>query len=155
MPNPHLLRARTAAGFSLIELLIAMVIAGTLAFIAVPSFMDSIRKGRRSEGIAALAQLQQAQERFRANSPSYASDLSTLPGGPAATTTNGYYAITLTNVGPSKYTAIATAGSGTSQAKDASCRTLVVTVDQGNVINSSTNSAGTTDSTNANRCWPK
>jgi type IV pilus assembly protein PilE len=155
MPNPHFLRARTAAGFSLIELLIAMVIAGTLAFIAVPSFMDSIRKGRRAEGIAALAQLLQAQERFRANNPSYASDLSALPGGPPATTANGYYAITLTNVGASTYTAIATAGSGTSQEKDTLCRTLGVTVSQGNLINSSTNSAGATDTNNANKCWPK
>jgi prepilin-type N-terminal cleavage/methylation domain-containing protein len=60
------LRRRTH-GFTFIELMIAVVIVGALAAVALPSFLDQIRKSRRAEAISTLATLQQAQERFRSN----------------------------------------------------------------------------------------
>lgn len=50
-------------GFTLIELMIAVAIVGILAAVAIPSYNDSVRKGKRAEGRAALIELLQQQER--------------------------------------------------------------------------------------------
>jgi type IV pilus assembly protein PilE len=155
MLNTQLPRYRTALGFTLIELLITMVIVGLLAFIAVPSLMDSVRKGRRAEAFAALGQLQQAQERFRANNSTYANILSGLPGGPPPLTANGYYAIALVSGTAASYTATATAQNQSTQSKDLKCLTLRVAMATGAINYTSTNSTGVLDSTNSNRCWPQ
>jgi len=147
-------------GFSLVELLIAVAVAVLLATLALPSFLESVRKGRRSEAFAALAQVQQAQERWRANRINYAASVSNASNGdppglglPATTGPGGYYTLALSNVGSTGYTATATAAS--SQADDAKCVKLVVKMDGGSLTNSSFDSAGTEDTTNANRCWSR
>jgi type IV pilus assembly protein PilE len=147
--------AQPAFGFTLIELLITMVIVGLLAFIAIPSFMDSIRKGRRAEAFAALGQLQQAQERYRANNATYASTLGDLPGHPPATTANGYYSITLSSVGATTYTGTAEAVAYSTQSKDLKCVKLSVKMEKGSVTYTSINSANAADTNNSNRCWPQ
>jgi type IV pilus assembly protein PilE len=50
-------------GFTLIELMIAVVIVGILASIAIPSYRENVRKGRRSDAEAALSGLAGAMER--------------------------------------------------------------------------------------------
>jgi type IV pilus assembly protein PilE len=153
-------RAVPPRGFTLIEVIIVVAVLGILAAVAMPSFLDSIRKGRRSEAMGALAQVQQAQERWRANHSSYADNdkLSTVHPdglGVAATTSNGYYAIALSDVDASGYTATATAKSGTSQYGDSHCRKLVLRQAGGNVIYSSADAGGTVDTTGAARCWAR
>lgn len=64
MFTPQKLRQKRTAGFTLIELMIVVAIVGILAAIAYPSYIDSVRKGRRAEGRAAIANLLQQQERF-------------------------------------------------------------------------------------------
>lgn len=58
-------------GFTLIELMITVAIIAILAAIAVPSYQDSVWKGRRAEGRAAIAKALQAEERFYTQSNSY------------------------------------------------------------------------------------
>lgn len=53
-----------AAGFTLIEVLVAVAIVAILAGIAYPSYLESVRKARRAEVRAALLQLMQQQERY-------------------------------------------------------------------------------------------
>jgi type IV pilus assembly protein PilE len=70
------------SGFSLIEVLIVLVLLALLASIAVPGYQAQVRRARRAEAIAAMLAIQQAQERWRATHPDYASKLgdSGLPG---------------------------------------------------------------------------
>jgi type IV pilus assembly protein PilE len=60
-------------GFTLIELMIVVAIIGLLAAVAIPSYQDSIRKGKRAEGRTALTELLQQQERFATQRNTYAS----------------------------------------------------------------------------------
>jgi type IV pilus assembly protein PilE len=58
------MKKRTTNGFTLIEVLVVVAIVAILAAIAYPSYMESVMKGRRAEGRAALLELLQQQERF-------------------------------------------------------------------------------------------
>ena len=145
-------------GFTLIELMIAVVVVGILAAVAFPSFMDSIRKGRRSDALSALSAVQQAQERWRTNNSAYASDLSaSAPAGLGlpSTTSGGYYTLTLANVTPTGYQAVATAVSGKSQADDGNCAKLGVEMNGGTVRYGSSSMAGTVSYANTNPCWAR
>lgn len=57
--------------FTLIELMIAVVIVGVLAAIAIPSYQDSVRKSRRSDAKGALLGLANALERHFTINNSY------------------------------------------------------------------------------------
>jgi type IV pilus assembly protein PilE len=59
-------------GFSLIELMIAVVIVSILAAIAYPAYQDSIRKARRADAQAALTGLAAVMERAFSDSNTYA-----------------------------------------------------------------------------------
>jgi type IV pilus assembly protein PilE len=67
-----MIKKQTEGGFSLIELMIVVAIIGVLASVAVPSYLDSIRKGKRAEGRAALVDLLQQQERYFGQNGTYA-----------------------------------------------------------------------------------
>lgn len=72
---------RRPSGFTLIEVLIAMVIIAILAAIAIPNYSEYIQRGRRADAKAALLQLAQWQERRRTETGAYVTDTANLPGG--------------------------------------------------------------------------
>ncbi len=72
--HPH----RAARGFTLIELMIAVAIVAIIVAVALPSYRDSVQKGRRAEAMTAFGNIQQAQERWRSNNPAYTTTLGNL-----------------------------------------------------------------------------
>jgi type IV pilus assembly protein PilE len=153
--HPSRQPARRSRGFTLIELVLAVVIIGMLMAVAYPAFNDSIRKGRRSEAFSALAQLQQAQERFRSNNPQYAASPTAL--SLPATTASGRYTIAVENQNQVGYDVIATAATGSSQVNDSTCAKLGVRVVRGSVTYAScTGCANTALSWGpGDNCWKR
>lgn len=58
-------------GFSLIEMMVVAAILAILAAIVYPSYQESVRKARRSEGRAAMLALMQQQERYYSQHSTY------------------------------------------------------------------------------------
>lgn len=106
-------------GFTLIELMIALLIASILAAIAYPSYKSHLVKTRRSAAQAHLMDVTQYQQQYLLDARAYATDLAApMPTAPADV--SKYYTITLeTTVGPpATFKLTATPKSNTSQEGD-------------------------------------
>lgn len=121
---------RRYAGFTLLEILITIVIVGILAAVAYPSFLNQVRKSRRSDAVDAAAKVMQAQERYRGNNVSYGTLAQLATYGVSGTSGGGYYGVAVSSVSGTGYTVTLT-GAG-SQAADTGCTTMTVTVTAGN-----------------------
>lgn len=116
-------RPERARGFTLIELMIVVAVVAVLAAIALPSYQDSIRKSRRSEAMADLANAAQLAERFRTVNNTYTG----APGMPAQSPATGtaYYTIVYANTGTNTFTLTATPLATGGQNRDR-CGTLTI-----------------------------
>ncbi len=65
-------RARAAAGFTLIELMVVVIVVAILAAVALPSYADHVRKARRGQAKADMVEYAQMAERFHTVNNSYA-----------------------------------------------------------------------------------
>lgn len=81
--------------FSLIELMIVVAIIALLAMVAYPSYMESVRETRRTEGMAMVNKVMQAQERFFMNNLTYTTNLADLGFSVSSDlpTENGHYQV--------------------------------------------------------------
>ncbi len=71
-------RRSRGAGFTLIELMIAVAVVAILAAVAYPSYADYIRKGKRAAAQAALMDIASRQQAWLLDRRAYSSDLSAL-----------------------------------------------------------------------------
>lgn len=147
--------SRRAAGFTLIELMVTLVVATILIAIAVPSYQAQVRKSRRTEARNAVMDLATREERYYSVNNNYTNSALQLGYGTTDTAITGqpigggYYTITVKNSDPmpaatppirASFTITATAVGA--QTKDSPC--LTFTVDE----------LGTqTSSPSATECW--
>jgi type IV pilus assembly protein PilE len=143
-------KPRRIAGFSLIELMVTVAVAATLAAIVIPTYQSQIRKSRRTEARTAVMDLATREERYYSVNNDYSSSALQLGYGGTDAQINtmsvgaGYYTVTVQSFAaappaPATFTITATAV-GT-QAKDTGC--LTFTVDD----------KGTQTSAPATDCW--
>mgnify|MGYP005997264207 CR=1 FL=1 len=84
-------------GFTLVELMIVLIIIGILAGFAVPSYLESVMRGSRGEGMTAMLDIMRAQEDYFANNYTYTTNLTDLDYSATVVTDGGRYAITAQN----------------------------------------------------------
>ncbi len=145
----HHASRRCNRGFTLVELLCAVSVAGFLSSLAYPTFQGAIHKARRSDALVALMQLSAAQERFRSGNPAYAG-LAEI--GVPALSPSRHYALSVRAASDSGYEALATASG--SQAADTRCRVLKLVVDGANQTQASGADANTDNPAEVNqKCW--
>jgi type IV pilus assembly protein PilE len=138
------------AGFTLIEVMIALAVVAITTLIAASTYRNQLRRGHRAEAAQALLVAAAEQEKFHLAYGSYGSRLGASagddpPGLPvAARTPGGHYAIAVPVATAAEFRVVATASSpGT----DPTCHTM--SIDESG--RRSALSAGGVD--NARRCW--
>jgi len=79
-------------GFTLLELMIAVAIVGILAAVVMPQYHQYVMRADRSDAIAPLAAILEAQERFYNDNVTYTTNLSDLgyPGNTVTTEKEKY-----------------------------------------------------------------
>lgn len=122
-------------GFTLIELMIVVAVVAILAAVAIPSYADSVRKGRRGQAKVDLVESAQLLERYRTINATYAGATVYRTRSPENGTK--YYDIALSNQSATAFTLKATATAGTGQDMDR-CGVLAI-----NALGSKTHSTGT------------
>lgn len=131
---------RPLLGFSLIELMIALVIVGILASVAMPSYQSYMRKGRRADVQQFMLNLSQLNQRYFMDNRAYTSTVATLASPPS--NISSYYTVTITvdNGPPPTFSISAAPVGGSVQAGD-TCGTLTLT------------SANVKSSSSGSNCW--
>ena len=138
--------AQRSCGFTLIELMVVMAIAGVLASVALPSFQSHIRKARRIDAQASLQRIQLEQLRWRSHHDSYAANLSDL--GLTVSSGQKYYQLNISETTSEGF--IARASALADQVNDTDCRFM-----QLRLLNTATVSmtSGMAAENDVARCW--
>lgn len=125
-------RPLAVSGFTLLEVLTAIVVVGVLAAIAIPSWRTHLLRARRGDATTALIEVQKAQDSFFGRQARYAdaAQLTTpAPGGLglAATSAQGFYRIEIvTSADGLAFTATASVVASAGQADDTRCVALSI-----------------------------
>lgn len=118
-----------ARGFTLMEVMIVLAILGILASVVLPAYQDSIRKGRRSDAIAALLDAANRQEQHMLDRSTYSEDMEDLGyGADPALSPEGHYEVDAAACGGGSiavcYVLTASPATGSPQNADAACASL-------------------------------
>lgn len=149
---PNRRQTPCAAGFTLIELMIVVVIVAILAAVALPIYQSQIMRSRRVDAKSAVLELAARQEKYFAMNNKFsmtASDLGypTLPWDIVSSGGTSYYRLTVTTSNSNQaFTAVATPTG--SQMQDSDC--FAYAIDQtGNKSNQNRNRQPII----SNACW--
>lgn len=142
-------------GFTLIELMIAVAVAGILAAMAYPAYTSFVLRSRRADAAAALTAVVQAQERYRGNRSAFSASLSDLGVSVAAIT--NHYDVTINNLAGAEnlvsgYVVTAVPKRGSPQTRDKDCLKLSIEVNGAFVNYLAT---GEEDRVTSSTCWPR
>lgn len=108
---------KTSRGFTLVELMIAVAVAGVLAAVALPSYREYVATARRADGRAGILSLAQAMERWYTERGTYVGATVGSTGIHPNKSSQGYY--TLRIVAQDATTFRLRADPGGAQASDA------------------------------------
>lgn len=115
---------KSIKGFTLMEVMIAVVIVGILASIAYPAYQNHMYRTRRADGQAALMNLATYMEHYYTENNTYTG--ATLAGlGLTAGSQQGYYTTSISAITATSYTLTATPVSP--QTGDTTCPSLTLT----------------------------
>jgi type IV pilus assembly protein PilE len=139
---------KKSSGFTLVELIVAMVIAAILAAVAIPAYSNYVRKARRTEVKTALLDLASLEERYFSVNNSYTTSATALSYAAwPVTLPSGYYVVAqpvvvaATTNAAATYTLSATVTGD--QTKDTQCQSFT--------LNSAGSQAATPDAPGT--CW--
>ena len=115
-------------GFTLIELMIVVAILGIIAAIGYPSYLEQVKKSRRSEGMGQLLELADRMERYYSDKGTYGgATLGTTSANVFfATTEGGHYTLSIDAQDNVAFTISATPTSKGKQNTD-KCNTFTLT----------------------------
>lgn len=120
-------RGASARGFTLIELMIAVVVIGILAAIAIPNYSRHVVRSHRAAIESFMLEVSGAQERFLLDNRAYAANLGALGMSvPAAQATRYDITVTPNAALPPGYSIVA-APKGSQLSADAGCGMLTLT----------------------------
>lgn len=106
MTNSVSMSPRIVAGFTLIELMIAVVIVAILAAIAYPSYQRYVQQTREAEAQGQILELASALEAYRAKNFSYSGATAAL--APELDANEHYQAVVNVGASSQSYTIVAT-----------------------------------------------
>ncbi len=116
-------RPHTERGFTLIELMIVVAVVAILAAIAYPSYNEQVRKSRRGQAKADIAEVTQLAERFHTVNNTYSGFTLPFTRSPRDGGSSHY---TISFIGTqSTFTVTATPSTATGQNRD-KCGTLSI-----------------------------
>ena len=88
-------------GFTLMELMITVAIVAILATLVIPSYMEQVKKTKRSDAKVELLKISQLQESYFVQNLSYAKTLTQLGlSANSIATENNEYTVTVDTVAP-------------------------------------------------------
>jgi type IV pilus assembly protein PilE len=111
--NPSQHARRHVAGFTLIELMVAVVMVAILASIAIPSYRSYVRRGQLADAFTTLADMRVKMEQYYQDNKSYgAGACPTLPNYAAFPVTSKYFTIGCGNLGTGQTYTLTASGTG-------------------------------------------
>jgi type IV pilus assembly protein PilE len=122
-------QAHSAAGFTLIEVMIALAVVAITTMIAASSYRNYVRRSHRVQAVQALLVAAAEQEKFYLANGRYGDRLDAAPGEDppglpvASQTPGGHYVLSVTVASAANYRIVAT---GIDNGGDPLCHTLAI-----------------------------
>ena len=148
-------------GFTLIEVMIVVAILGIISAIAIPSYAEYVRKGKRTDAKVELLRIAQLQESYFVQNLSYADSLATLGLTGTVKSEQEEYTMSVsdktagcdgTSTTPcTSFTLTATAG--TTQANDLKCVNFTLTNTGVKGVSAAASLTGTAVADRIRECW--